>query len=494
MKLITAAFIVSATLIGTFYPKRNVPLPITRYCKQNNTYFNPHFQNNTKPDSLMTPYKTIEYQLEASPFSWDIAPGKSIEAWGYNHQVPGPVLRARRGDTLVIHFTNHLPEPTTIHWHGLRVPAAMDGTEEVQRPVMPGETFEYRLPLPDAGTFWYHPHSNETVKMERGLHGVIVVEDDEDPKVDGDRIFSLDDMKLNRKNKFKKPSWFLPRWLERHNGREGETLLVNGKENPDIPMAAGQTERWRFVNASSARYYNLSFGARSFQIIGSDGGLLEWPVPVTEILLTPGERLDILVGPFTEGENFEIATLPYDRGTGKGKKLKLATVKVGHAEPTLVVVPGSLRNIEWLTSPDTPVTKHIKLHGKRSWTDGADFMINDHMHLHDTPVRVGDLQVWEITNPSMLDHPFHLHGFFFQVLEVDGKIPAYKAWKDTYNVPRKGKIKIAWLPDDRPGQWMYHCHILEHSAAGMMAHFEIVPKDAMIPASFSPSSYSHTHH
>ena len=494
MKLISATLLVSATLVAAFYPKPISDIPMDRFCKENNMYSQPFHSITTTSNSNMHNEKTIEYQLEASPFSWDIAPGKTIEAWGYNHQVPGPILRAKRGDTLVIHFTNNLPEPTTIHWHGLRVPAAMDGTEEVQPPVLPGETFEYRLPLPDAGTFWYHPHSNETVQMERGLHGVIVVEDHDDPKVDGDRIFSLDDMKLNRKNKFEKPSWFLPRWLERHNGREGGTLLVNGKANPEITLSAGQTERWRFVNASSARYYKLSLGGRPFQIIGTDGGLLEQPVPVTDMLITPGERLDILAGPFNEGENFSIQSLPYDRGIGKSKLLQLATVRIDQEGLSEAVIPDTLREIDWITSPDAPVTRHVKLHGKRSWTDGTDFMINDHMHLHDSPIRVGDLQVWEITNPSMLDHPFHLHGFFFQVLQVDGKTPAYKAWKDTYNVPRKGKIKLAWLPDDRPGQWMYHCHILEHSAAGMMAHFEIVPKDAVIAASSSPSSYHHAHH
>ncbi|MDR8389819.1 serine hydrolase [Aliifodinibius sp. S!AR15-10] len=103
-----------------------------------------------------------------------------------------------------------------------------------------------------------------------------------------------------------------------------------------------------------------------------------------------------------------------------------------------------------------------------------DFTINDVSHLHDAPVQSGELQIWEISNPSMLDHPFHLHGFFFQVLEVNGQAPAFNAWKDTFNIPRDGKVKIAWLPDHRTGKWMYHCHILEHATAGMMAHFEVV--------------------
>ena len=105
---------------------------------------------------------------------------------------------------------------------------------------------------------------------------------------------------------------------------------------------------------------------------------------------------------------------------------------------------------------------------------GLDFKVNNSIHIEDKPVRVGELQVWEIFNASLMDHPFHLHGFFFQVLEIDGKAAAYKAWKDTLNLPPRAKAKIAWMPDNRPGRWMYHCHLIEHHAAGMMANFEVL--------------------
>jgi FtsP/CotA-like multicopper oxidase with cupredoxin domain len=169
------------------------------------------------------------FKLEASVFPWEIAPGKTIQAWGFNKSIPGAILEANQGDTIQIHFTNHLPEPTVIHWHGLRIPAAMDGTEDVQSPVMPGESFMYTLPLSDAGTFWFHSHMNETVQMERGLYGAIIVRGKDEPVVDMERVLVFDDMKLNKSLDFITPSWFLPRWLERHNGREGNTLLINGK-------------------------------------------------------------------------------------------------------------------------------------------------------------------------------------------------------------------------------------------------------------------------
>lgn len=434
--------------------------------------------------------KTVTYNLEASPFQWELAPGKVIEAWGYNQQVPGPVLKARKGDTLVVIFKNNLEEPTTIHWHGLRIPSLMDGTEDVQKPVQPGETFEYRFVLPDAGTYWYHPHFNEPKQLERGLYGAIIVEDEMDPKMDSDRLFLIDDMKLTADHKFKQPSWFIARWKERHDGREGETLLVNGKEQPTISINAGQLERWRFINTSSARYLLLNLSGKPFQIISTDGGLLEQPKTAAEVLITPGERYDIVAGPFKEGETFAIEALPFNRGTKESKSLQFATVSVEEPRTSAAFVPEILRTIEPLAAQDAMANKMIKLHGKRSWKDGVDFTINDVMHVHDTPVRSGELQIWEISNPSMLDHPFHLHGFFFQVLEVNGQPPAFAAWKDTFNIPRGGSVKIAWMPDDRTGKWMYHCHILEHATAGMMAHFEVVSGRMAVDMT---TGYSHHH-
>ncbi len=422
----------------------------------------------------MTSNKKLTVDLETSEFFWEIAPGKTVQAMGYNGQIPGPTLKARIGDTLIVRLHNNLKEPTTIHWHGLRIPAAMDGTEEVQKPVQPGETFEYRLELPDAGTFWYHPHTNETVQIERGLYGAIIVEAEEEPAFDNDRLFILDDMKLGPKGNFTQPYWFLPRWLERHNGREGKTLLANGKEPTRITVAAGQVERWRFVNVANARYFRLSLGGKPFRIIATDGGLIESPVTATEALLAPGERIELAVGPFLEGEQTELASLPYDRGTGKGKKLSLGSISTVAAQPSAARIPKRLRTIGPLIAQPAEPNRIVILHGNRSWKDGVDFTINGHMHLHDKDVKVGEIQLWEIQNPSMMDHPFHLHGFFFQVLEANGRTPEYRAWKDTVNVPRHGAVRIAWLPDNRPGKWMYHCHILEHHDAGMMAHFSVV--------------------
>ncbi len=416
----------------------------------------------------------VYYELTASAFDWVISEDKKIRAWGFNNQLPGPLIKAKKGDTLVIKVKNELDEPTVIHWHGIRLPALMDGTGEVQKPIQPGETFEYSFVVPDAGTFWYHSHHNETVQMERGMYGSLIVEDDTDPVTDADRVLMIDDMKLNKDNSFKKGN-LISNWIERHDGRQGDTLLINGKENPIINMFAGQTERWRFINSSSARYFMLNLDGNMFKIIGTDGGLLEKPLEVTQVLLTPGERVDILAGPFTEGETFSIESLAYNRVTIlKAKQEQFATVQVGPVKPSVTVIPDVLRMIAPLASADAAITRKIKLSVDPSLKHIIDFTVNGGMHTNDKPVYVGELQVWEVSNSSLMDHPFHLHGFFFQVLEENGKTPGYKAWKDTINLPPRSKAKIAWIPDNRPGMWMYHCHIIEHHEAGMMANFEVV--------------------
>lgn len=424
-----------------------------------------------QPPATEATGREIHVSLEASEVDWEIAPGRTVRAWAYNGQVPGPVIEAYAGDTLVVTLANRLAEPTTIHWHGIRLPAAMDGTEMTQRLIGPGESFEYRFVLPDAGLFWYHPHANETVQMERGLYGALLVRGPDEPVADRERVLVLDDMSLDRDGNFRKFGGL----MQRHNGREGDVRLVNGRQEPALSMAAGQVERWRILNASSARYIRLGVGNTSFALIGTDGGLLEQAQVVGDVLLAPGDRADILVGPFAEGEQVAIEALPFHRGVNRTRKpQRFATVITGPAEPSRAIMPSGLRVIEALATRESAVTRVVHLGGRLSFRRGIDFMINGELHHHDHhPVKVGELQVWDVFNDTPIDHPFHLHGFFFQVLEVNGVPPAFRSWEDTINVPRKGRARIAWLPDDRPGMWMYHCHILEHVAAGMMAHFEV---------------------
>jgi FtsP/CotA-like multicopper oxidase with cupredoxin domain len=402
---------------------------------------------------------TVRVELEARETDWEFAPGRKIRGFAINGQVPGPLIEADVGDTIEVQLTNSLPQATTIHWHGIRLPAAMDGTEAVQALVEPGQAFEYRFVVPDAGTFWYHSHANETEQVERGLYGGLVVRDADEPSFDDEQVLFLDDLKLEGGDVAPFGDEH-----EHHAGREGDVRLVNGRQEPELEMAGGTIERWRVVNTANTRFVRLSLGARPFTIIGTDGGLVPEPLPVTEVLVTPGERVDLAVGPFSEAEEIAIEALPYDRGKGETETETFATLKVGPAAASQTQVPSKLRQIEPLASADAEPTRTIDLKA----------MMHGGQHQRAEPVRVGDLQVWDLVNETGQDHPFHLHGFFFQVVEEDGVATSSLAWKDTVNVPRKSTARIAWLPDDRPGEWMYHCHILEHHAMGMMAHFAVV--------------------
>jgi FtsP/CotA-like multicopper oxidase with cupredoxin domain len=415
--------------------------------------------------------RVVAVELEAREIEWEFVPGQPTRAWGYNGQVPGPVLDAQVGDVLEVRLKNSLPEPTMIHWHGLRLLPPMDGTENVQRPVAPGEVFTYRFALPDAGTFWYHPHLNETVQLERGLYGALIVRGPGEPQLDGERVLVLDDIALDEEGQVESPGG----WKERHDGRQGSVRLVNGRQEPELTMAAGVVERWRIVNASSARYVRLSIGDKPFRILGTDGGLIGSPVGAKEVLLTPADRVDLAVGPFAEGETIRVEALRHDRGTFRRQKSEtFATLSVGAPSSSRADIPEQLRHIEPLVTGPVEPTREVRLGFKVRLNRGVDFVINRESHHRDKPVRVGELQVWDVVNKSPVDHPFHLHGFFFQVLDVNGEAPAFLSWEDTINVPARGRVRIAWLPDDRPGEWMYHCHILEHHAGGMMAHFEVV--------------------
>jgi FtsP/CotA-like multicopper oxidase with cupredoxin domain len=403
---------------------------------------------------------TVTVELDAREGEWEFAPGRSIRGFAYNGEVPGPPIEANVGDTIDVRLTNRLPQATTIHWHGIRVPAEMDGTEAVQPPVEPGEKFEYRFVVPDAGTFWYHSHTNETEQLERGLYGALVVRAPDEPAFDDERTLLLDDLKLG-------PDGEVAPFgdeHEHHAGREGDVRLVNGKQEPELQIAAGTIERWRIVDAANTRFVRLSIGGLPFTIIGTDGGLLPHPVSATEVLLTPGERVDLAVGPFEEGERIEIEALPYDRGKGETPRERFATLQVGAAARSRADIPETLRQIDPLVRESAEPNRTISLKA----------LMHEGHHQRADPVRLGELQVWDLVNETGQDHPFHLHGFFFQVVQQNGEPPPVPAWKDTVNVPRKSQTRIAWLPDDRPGEWMYHCHILEHHAMGMMAHFEVV--------------------
>jgi FtsP/CotA-like multicopper oxidase with cupredoxin domain len=405
--------------------------------------------------------------LEAAEHHWEPGDGMLLAGYAYNAHVPGPVIEATVGDTLLVRFTNRLPEPTTLHWHGLRVDAAMDGHDWTE-PVPPGSSVEYRLDLPDAGTFWYHPHRH--VQLDRGLYGAIVVRDPGDPRLAGERLLVFDDVKPNRHEHATTAV------AENGCGREGDVLLVNGVREPQMQITAGHVERWRLVNASSARYLHLSLDGHQLHILGTDGGLIAAPHPVTELLMVPGDRYDLAVGPFPHGVTVALEALTPSRASGTPQRHRLATLHAIEADSHSASAPLDLarfcRGIAPLARPTAESTRILRL-GGRLTGHGAQEPV-DGSHPEGAPARVGELQVWELLNDTDTAHPFYLHGFFFQVLDINGAPPPYTSWEDTVNVPGRGRVRIVWLPDDRPGRWTYHCHSPEHHA-GTMTRFQVVP-------------------
>jgi FtsP/CotA-like multicopper oxidase with cupredoxin domain len=421
--------------------------------------------------------RVVEIDLEARMGDWEYAPGRHVQAMTYNGSVPGPTISARAGDTVVVHFTNHLDEPTTIHWHGVRVPAAMDGSPHAQPPIAPGTSFEYRFTVPDAGTFWYHPHVAESVQMEHGLYGAIVVRGDREPRADVEGVLLLDDLLLGPDGQIA-PSGDL---VEQHNGREGAIALVNGRAGADLSIRAGQRQRWRIINAGSARFYRLALPGHRFTVIGTDGGPIETPRTSDELFLVPGDRLDVLVdGTAPSATAPSLQDLPYARGHGAGltEAVDLLRVRYVEGDPlALLPAPPNGPRIEALaTAGLAPRTVTFDEHIDRD-LERVVFTINGQSYpdVPDVVARVGTTEVWDLVNASEMEHPFHLHGFFFQVVSRNGVAERDLSWEDTIQLRGKERVRIAFRPDGRPGHWMYHCHILEHVANGMMAAVQVMP-------------------
>ncbi len=430
----------------------------------------------TIPDTNSDP-RVVEVSLEAKNAEWEIAPGQSVHAMTFNGSVPGPVIEAHVGDTLIVHFVNHLDEPTTIHWHGVRVPANMDGSPSAQMPVPPGGTFDYQFPLLDAGTFWYHPHVNESVQMEHGMYGALIVRGDNEPRSDFEGVVMLDDLTLGMDGQIAPPDGV----LEDHTGREGPISLLNGRTNLVIPIRAGERQRWRIVNAGSARFYRFAIANQKLTVLGTDGGPVSTPYDTDELFMVPGDRMDVLItASGAPGSRAVIQNLPYLRGHGGGitEAMDLAAIEYNGDEALPKSEPPKPGTEIAHIATDGITPRIITFDEQIDMTTGETTFLIDGQSYPNVPsfdAHVGVTEVWNLVNNSGMDHPFHLHGFFFQVVSRNGMPESSPTWEDTIDLHGHDTLRIAFTPDNRPGMWMYHCHILEHVAHGMMADFHVMP-------------------
>ncbi len=412
----------------------------------------------------------VELDLVAKETDLEVVPGVRSHLWTYNDQFPGPLIEANVGDTLIVHFRNELPVATTIHWHGLRIPDAMDGVTMMTAPVEPGGSFEYQFTLPDAGMFWYHPHVSTDKELPRGLYGAIVVHGPGEPSVSATRTLVFSDAMFRGDGSIGVGGGM----MSDMDGFEGSSLLVNGRlaESTILPIRAGEIQRWRLVNAAGARYLDLSLPGHTFHVIGTDGGLLQEPYDTDRLLIVPGQRYDLLVrGTGTPGSDVALKSLPHDRGQMNTEASHtLATLRYSNATPLAAAsFPVVSRAIEAL--PTGAPERMFDI------TDaGMSFAINGEQwpNVTTTQISLGADEVWTLKNDSHMDHPFHLHGQFFQPFEKDGVALPRREWHDTVNVPMSSTVKVA-VRHGNPGMWMFHCHILTHADNGMAGMIDVQP-------------------
>jgi len=392
--------------------------------------------------------------------------------WSYNGSIPGPVIHGKEGTTLVIDFLNRLKEPSSIHWHGLRIDNAMDGVPGVtQEPVGPGENFIYRLRLEDAGTFWYHPHFNSSEQLERGLKGVFIVEEKDKLPWSRDLVWLMDDWLLQKDGNIY-PQFNTGRDLM-HDGRWGNAPTINGKFRPDFTVNPGERIRLRLINGANARIFAPLIEGLSANVIAVDGRPVTQIFPFDGFELSPGNRidLDLTIPQQAMGKTFAVE----DRFTRN--PFLLATIKIAQTEPALTpeFTPPTLPEfVPAKIFDNVEVAKIWDLNAIRGGKYGIGWTMN--MKLWPEADKAGyPLGVPRkiiFKNSSSRLHPMHIHGVFFRVLERNGQKADEPFTRDTVLVGPRESVTIGFVPEHR-GIWLTHCHIQSHAEAGMMTTIEV---------------------
>ena len=435
-------------------------------------------------EPLVEPRGVTEITLTASASTVELMDGVQTEVWSYNGTVPGPQIRVPFGNMLRINFENQLPQETTIHFHGIRVPNAFDGVPGVtQPPVPPGGTFTYEFTPKDSGTYWYHPHVNASEQVERGLYGTIVVEDPAvGPRYTDDMVWVIDDWLLTEAGQVY--SRFVTQRDLAHDGRWGNVVTVNGKQRPKFTVQPGARVRVRLVNSSNGRVYRLYFAGLTATAIAVDGLYVRDPFPTYGFDLAPGNRLDVDI------------TIPADAAPGREYPLQdhfgrgigeLGTIVVaGEAVPTPQFdYPSNDSVPEWAgaagLSPDVQVLQNAQraTHAGRGphghGPHNIEWTLNGKTYSDYDPITLtyNTFNKVRYINQSARLHPMHLHGQFFKVLSRNGTPVDEGFFRDTVLIYGREEIEIGIVPVDR-GRWAHHCHILEHADAGMMGIVDVL--------------------
>lgn len=438
------------------------------------------------PDDVRQTGGTREYELTAAPTTLPMFDGRPLAVWAYNGQVPGPILHATVGERVRVQFTNHLPVPTTVHWHGVRVPNPMDGVPGItQAPVAPGETFVYEFVPKDAGTFWFHPHLRSSEQIERGLFGVLIVDDPKPLPWSRDIVWVLDDWLLGQDGAID-PRFVTPHDLM-HDGRWGNVVTVNGHLRETLEVRPGERLRLRLVNTANGRVFAPDFSVLRAQVIAVDGLYAARPLDPKGFEISPGNRLDldVTIPADAAGQTLQIV----DRFTRQ--PFPLAAIHVGgdpvgtpdFASPAQAFVP------VWQDALTVPPMHTFELNAQRGGPYGISWTLNgvayveppasdaaahpeDHSHHGMVAFPLGKFLHVRFVNQSYRLHPMHVHGMFFRVLARNGTPVDEPYWRDTALVHAQETVDVGLVPID-PGRWMLHCHILEHAESGMMTTVEV---------------------
>ncbi|WP_156318649.1 multicopper oxidase family protein [Rhizobium sp. AAP43] len=394
-----------------------------------------------------------------------------------------PILRVKRGETFRAKLINRLDEPTTVHWHGIRLPNAQDGVPFVSQPyVYPGDSYDYAFAPPDAGTFWYHPHCNTLTQMGRGLTGMMVVEDDADPVFDAELALNLRDFRLGSDGQFIAP--FKPRDAAK-TGTFGTLRTANWTPEPVYDVPAGGLVRLRILASDVTRIYNLRLSGADAEIIAIDGHPVPSRMPLDMTVVAPGQRLDLALR-IADQEGAVMAledvrpstpkTVARLRAVGSSLKRDLRDLGPLAENAGVDIDVKTATQIPLLLSATAENTARDSICGSIGFSFWA---INKVPYPGDTPdptapiaeLKLGQSYILNVENVTPHAHPIHLHGMNFKAI-ASNKREVPPLVSDTFLVLPDEKVQLA-LVADNPGDWVFHCHIIEHQKTGMTGYFRV---------------------
>jgi FtsP/CotA-like multicopper oxidase with cupredoxin domain len=404
----------------------------------------------------------------------------ATKLWGYDGSIPGPLLRYRQGSRLRVEVENELPDPTTVHFHGIRLPNAMDGVPHLTQPPIAARDgrFVYEFDLPDAGTYWYHPHLGSPEQVGRGLAGALIVEDADPPAVDRDLAWVLSDWRLDREARI--VGDFGNFMDASHGGRIGNTVTVNGEVRETFDVASGERVRLRLINASNARIYALQFQGHEPLLVAYDGHPVEPHRPESgRVVLGPAMRADLILDMKGDaGKRYPVIDDFYPRTAYRLLDLRYAQSRrggrAGEALPKLAPNPLPEPSLSGAERHQIVFGGGMMSRGMMGgMREGMVWTVNGRAILrHDAEpilsLAHGRSVVLELVNDTRWFHPIHLHGHVFRVLSRNGRPTRYREWRDTVLLGPDARAEIGFVADN-PGGWMFHCHVLEHQVTGMMA-------------------------